>query len=109
MRLDDRFLKIFIETSFNKVSRNFQIELDFHGKTGYIFPESGQMNAMRPHGHRILLISPRTSHSTERNTHEPFAARTIEHLYDRISRHPYTFCTCTPSIKTKERCGRNHE
>ena len=36
------FLRVFIETCFNKVSKKFQNTLDIHDDPDYIFPKSGK-------------------------------------------------------------------
>ena len=39
------FLRVFIETSFNKVSKKFQNALEIHDDPDYIFPKSGKRPA----------------------------------------------------------------
>ena len=85
------FLRCFIETSFNKVSEKFQSNLDFRGDMYYIFPKSGHMPAIICHGNRIRLNLYIKGTQNERTIHDPLAARTIVHLYDRTPRHLNTF------------------
>ena len=70
-----------IETIFNKVSIKFQNELDFRPVSDYIFPGfAGTLSICcgRPDP---MPSSPSIPPQVERNTHEPFAARSIVQLY----------------------------